>query len=401
MKRRKSRADSVPEKKQKKAIGAESSGSAKASPQQLRLDVSEFMNPTNNKSEALETPTRAPELWIRLSPAKPSAIYETYWRFAFERQEIFFRRLSGKPSPWTQDRILERHKFTNVYRASDRVSQFLIRDVIYSGTHEPKDVLFRILLFKFFNKIETWQLLQTTLGEVTLKDYTFERYDAVLTNAMSHGVRIYSAAYIMPSGVHSIDAERTKHRFHLRLIERIIADEVDKRLAGVLSMREAFELLRSYPSIGNFLAYQFVTDINYSTITAFSESEFVQPGPGALDGIRKCFSSLGGLSESDIIRSTMDQQEREFERLGLDFQTLWGRRLQLIDCQNLFCEVGKYARVQHPGVRGTSDRTRIKQRFVPNQYQPAVWYPPKWGINAEIANGATVPTSHVPTARKE
>ena len=49
-----------------------------------------------------------------------------------------------------------------------------------------------------------------------------------------------------------------------------------------------------------------------------------------------------------------ERQEDEFERLGLRFRDLWGRRLQLIDCQNLFCEVSKYARVKHPEIMGLS-----------------------------------------------
>jgi hypothetical protein len=71
----------------------------------------------------------------------------------------------------------------------------------------------------------------------------------------------------------------------------------------------------------------------------------------------------------------------EFERLGLRFKDLWGRRLQLIDCQNLFCEVDKYARVAHPEFSGESGRTRIKQRFVAVQRPTPQWYPPKWKVN--------------------
>jgi hypothetical protein len=61
-----------------------------------------------------------------LEPLKPTVVFETYWRFAAERQAIFFRRLEGRPAPWTDDPILQQHKFTNAYRASDRVSQYLI-----------------------------------------------------------------------------------------------------------------------------------------------------------------------------------------------------------------------------------------------------------------------------------
>ena len=75
----------------------------------------------------------------------------------------------------------------------------------------------------------------------------------------------------------------------------------------------------------------------------------------------------------------------EFERLGLSFRSLWGRPLQLIDCQNLFCETDKYARLAHPEVRGLSGRTKIKQIYRPTIEPIDYWYPPKWGINAAIA----------------
>ena len=85
-----------------------------------------------------------------------------------------------------------------------------------------------------------------------------------------------------------------------------------------------------------------------------------------------------------MIRLMADRQEEAFRDLGLSFPTLWGRPLQLIDCQNLFCEVDKYARVRHPEVRGATKRTRIKQLFAPTLEPLSVWYPPKWGLNEMI-----------------
>lgn len=66
-----------------------------------------------------------------ITPAKASQVFDTYWKFAVERQAIFFRRLEGNNPPWTNDPIFLKHKFTNAYRASDRVSQYLIKNVIY------------------------------------------------------------------------------------------------------------------------------------------------------------------------------------------------------------------------------------------------------------------------------
>jgi alpha-glutamyl/putrescinyl thymine pyrophosphorylase clade 1 len=318
-------------------------------------------------------------------PAKPTVVFDTYWRFAAERQNIFFRKLENLATSWTDDPIFSTYKFTNAYRASDRTSQYLIRNVIYRDDL-PKsinEVFFRIILFKIFNKIETWQLLEQNFGQITYKDYSFEAYDKILTEAMESGKRIYSAAYIMPSGGKTL-GYTTKHRNHLTLIEQMIAKEIPKKLADAKNMQEGFQLLRDLPTIGDFLAYQFITDINYSEITNFSEMEFVIPGPGALDGIRKCFSDLGGLKESEIIHYMTEQQETEFERLGLDFKSLWGRGLQLIDCQNLFCEVDKYSRINHPEISGISGRTRIKQKYSSNSKIIDYWYPPKWKINQKI-----------------
>jgi hypothetical protein len=209
------------------------------------------------------------------------------------------------------------------------------------------------------------------------------QYDRVLTAALERGQTIYSAAYIMPSGSRKLGSTR-KHRSHLQLLEHMMEDRTPDRIAAARSMRDAFNILVSYPMIGDFLAYQYVTDLNYSELCDFSEMEFVVPGPGSLDGISKCFSSLGGLNETDIIKLVTERQVEEFERLGLNFESLWGRPLQLIDCQNLFCEISKYARVRHPQVNGIANRTRIKQKYRPNCDVIEYWYPPKWNLNERI-----------------
>lgn len=320
-----------------------------------------------------------------LAPAETTEVYDSYWKFAVLRQEAFFNRIEGKPFPWTKDAVISKYKFTNAYRAADRVSQYLIKNVIYNDElpSTPKEILFRILLFKLFNKIETWELLKSVFNIINYEEFEFKKYDQVLAKAIKGGRTIYSAAYIMPSGKSYFGHSR-KHSNHLKLIEYILEKNTTERLMETKRMQEAFEIIKSFPSLGDFLAYQLLIDINYSTILNFSESEFVVPGPGAKGGISKCFKNTGGLNNVEIIKLMTDKQEKEFERLGLSFKTLWGRKLQLIDCQNLFCEVDKYARVKHPEIKGNSERTRIKQVYKTNSKVINFWFPPKWGINENI-----------------
>jgi hypothetical protein len=317
-------------------------------------------------------------------------VFDSYWLFAKRRQDIFFARLSGSEAPWTEDVILRQHRFTNAYRVLDRVTQHLVRDVIRHGEPTLEELFFRTVLFKLFNKIETWTLLCSELGTVpSWCGFDYHVLDEALTAALDRGQRVYSAAYIMP--VASRFGGGRKHRSHLRLLEWMMVNRVPYRVAEAPSMAEAFKVLRSVHSIGDFLAYQLVTDLNYSDVCDFDEMDFVMPGPGARDGLAKCFTSLGDYSESEVIRWVAETQEEQFAARGLDFQDLWGRPLQLIDCQSLFCEVGKYARLAHPEIAGSAGRTRIKQRFQPRGLLPAPVVPAKWGLTTQAITGAESP----------
>lgn len=99
-----------------------------------------------------------------------------------------------------------------------------------------------------------------------------------------------------------------------------------ERVAGASTMREAYEVLLGYPALGPFLAYQFTIDLNYAPQLTFSEMDFVVPGPGARDGIRKCFGPAADGIEAEVIRYMAASQDEHFARLGLSFTGLGGGR---------------------------------------------------------------------------
>lgn len=312
-------------------------------------------------------------------PVKTTEVFDAYWYFAAERQEVFFKKISGLQQPWTNDEILNTYKFTNAYRASDRVSQYLIKNVIYSGNFNEEDLLFRILLFKIFNKISTWEALQDEFGEISYKTYNFDKYNQVLSEIIKKQ-SIYSAAYIMPSGGNCFGYSK-KHQNNLKMLEEIMKPSSIKQIISAKTMQDVFLILRSFPMLGDFLAFQYAIDINYSPLTNFSEMSFVVPGPGAYAGLQKCFSDFGGLNEVDLILLVAKKQEEEFEKRGIVFKTLGDRKLQLIDCQNLFCEIDKYSRVAYPDIKSKQARTKIKQKYKCNPQPIDFFYPPKWNIN--------------------
>ena len=107
---------------------------------------------------------------------KRQEIYDLYWYFAYERQNIFLKKISGSNPPWTDDKILQEYKFCNSYRVNDRVSQYLLKNVIYNGkTYSKEDMIFRIVLFKLFNKETTWELLMKNFDDITLETFDFKK----------------------------------------------------------------------------------------------------------------------------------------------------------------------------------------------------------------------------------
>ena len=309
---------------------------------------------------------------------KRQDIYDLYWYFAYERQNIFYKKLNGEKAPWTEDEILQTYKFCNSYRVNDRVSQYLLKYVIYNGKkYNKEDIVFRILLFKIFNKESTWELFINSFGDVVLENFSKEKYSKVLDEAREKGEKIYNDAYI--SCANKAFGYDKKHDNHLALLDKIFnLDKAHLDILNAKTMEEAFNILKNYPLIGNFMAYQLVTDINYSDVVNWREDEFTVAGPGSLRGINKCFESKGDLSNEDIIEYMYENQEKEFKRLGLDFKKIGNRPLQLIDCQNIFCELDKYCRQAVPELK--SNRIKIKKKYVQKVDKIEYIYPPKWNI---------------------
>jgi alpha-glutamyl/putrescinyl thymine pyrophosphorylase clade 1 len=312
-------------------------------------------------------------------------VHRAYWHLAAERQRIFEQRVEGLPGPWTDDEILARYRFTNPWRASDRVSQFLIRDVIYSNLDlSPEDEVVRIVLFRLFSRPATWQVLEDQLGPIQRSTLRSRRLPALLEELRQTGP-IYTSAFILCAN--NAYGHDRKHLNHLALVSDMVrGGRLPRALAKARSLRSVYDALAKFPLIGPFMAYQLAIDLNYSTLIDFSENEFTAPGPGAERGIRKVYPDSTRAEMPQIIHRMVEEQDEQCVALGYPPPRLSDRRpLHAIDCQNLFCELDKYAREKFPTIR--SDRVRIKAKFVQSpEPLPRPFYPPKWRLKASLRN---------------
>jgi alpha-glutamyl/putrescinyl thymine pyrophosphorylase clade 1 len=317
----------------------------------------------------------------------PSSIHDDFWRFISERHNVFLKRQAGLPKPWTNHPVISTYKLTNVFRAVDSVSQKLLRDVIYSPGWETRGVeetIFRTFLFKMFNKNSTWDLWVNELGEEpSLANFTFERYDRILTEAQDRGDTIWSNAFMVTA--HGSFGDR-RHRMYLRLLAQWMDEKVPERITKG-SMQECFDILMTYRTVKDFLANQYTLDTGYSPFVDWDENDFVAAGPGTIRGFNKAFTGIKKGQYADIARYLVETQDEHFDRLGLAPARLGNRKLHLNDMTNCGCEFDKACRVMHPdfGVPAGAapTRTRIKQKFTPStQPPPPLVFPPKWEITS-------------------
>ena len=313
--------------------------------------------------------------------------YQYYFYFVQERMKIFWKRYRQGLYPFSNDPILSTYKFTNVYRATDRVSQYLIKEVIYREEKyaNAEDVLLNILLFKIFNKIETWELIQKEYGRITVATFRPTELSLYLSSVIKD-TPIFSSAYMMTGTHGDYNHLKSKHEKWLSMVEmEFVKRRKFDKIIKAKSLNEVYDTLNSCAFLGGFLSYQYAIDFNYSEVIDFDENSFVKAGIGAIRGVKKCFNLTGKYNCDDIIRYTYNNFEKYQQKYGYtDFESLFGRNPTLIDIQNCFCETDKYLRVKMPELQ--VDNVRIKHKFKKPIDNPKLFLPPKWGLNVKINN---------------
>jgi hypothetical protein len=323
---------------------------------------------------------------------QPSPVFKTFWTSAAERHRIYEKRVRGEAPPWTDDPILSQYKMTNVFRAADRVSQYLIKDVIYYGNQSPREVVFRTLLFDVFKRVDTWKLLERELGcQPSWASYDFMFYNYILIGAKATGKKLFTGSYLMVARPKL--GEDTQHGNYLRLVEQLMNDDITRGIPQCGSAEQVYLALRKYPGIGKFIGYQLLVDLMYGPHVRYTEDDFVVSGPGCDSGLRKMLGPGVKGIETEVLRYMHEHQHLLASEAGTVPPELFGRQMSLGDVEMWCCETDKYARAAFPEIAAADGRAKIKTRYDDVNgaaRRPVPWFPPKWGINDSAAAAAGI-----------
>ena len=315
---------------------------------------------------------------------------DLYFRFLAERQSIYARRLRGANWPWTSDPLLLSEFITNVYRAQDPGTVYLVNNILSVEGATAGDIVFNVMLYRVMGSVPS---THEHLGFQKCEEFNATEFQARLAELPDEH-RIFGDAYRVASyhqeggGSKVANVATTFHYLAGGMPETM------RRIDAARSVIEVYKVFEAMKGLGEFLAHQIVVDLLYSNsrgeaVVPFGENQFAKAGPGARKGIWNLIGEGFRPANMLIVMNWLHaNQEAEFDRIGVLFPwavDAMGDRIQmsLCDIQASLCEFHKYYRLWN------GDRKAQVRKYDPSQ-QREVDAP--WELDPDACQAALMRT---------
>lgn len=267
--------------------------------------------------------------------------------FVWEREIIRIYKEGGGVQPYSADPIFQKYKFTNIYRKDDRISRWIIREIINLNRND-RNLWFTLLIARLINWPPTLDaLLYEDIIPCSPEEFDGKVFSKTVEELKKKTAKVYGGAYMVyPT---KLDVGKCKS---YSLAKHIIgsavehADDINFALyeADEVKSVERFvkELSKCY-GISTFMAGQVAADLSYAP-SQLGDAEdlytFAPIGPGSARGLnyllgRKPFA---GWAQEDFNAELIKIDNAIKEELRITDLTLH-------DVQNVMCEFSKYCRI--------------------------------------------------------
>lgn len=253
-----------------------------------------------------------------------------------ERNEIWYRRFILKQEkPWTKDVILRDYKFTNAYRELDRASQWLVHNVLTDHKLSLEDLIFRIIIYRFFNQPTTFNKKENKLA-ITLPHYETFDNQALWEQVVTYREKVdnpWHTAYLMNPGASKPKDWNKKGLFRDDMYVNNVFMQVHKTIPEIVKVlktakdpKDITKVLETILAVSGFMSHEFYLDFCYCAkywkqpIMKFTQMDYTNVGPGCSTGLRIIFPSLEGKEQIKGIYWLHELADETFKRLGIEFK---------------------------------------------------------------------------------
>ena len=262
---------------------------------------------------------------------------DLYFYWIHERETIRINKevLRHEP-PWTDDPILQKFKFCQVFREEDRTTRWFKRHIRNVWRDDP-EVLMATVIFRWFNFIETGR----TLVRHNLH-LEWDRKKAI--EEITKQDKWVTGAYIVktPNRMDKVTgvAECISHMWGDRekLVDQILATK---------SLEKSWEILRDYPYMGPFMAYEVITDLRHTYLLRDAKDilTWANAGPGAMRGLNRLAGRDLDFSRRSHPWNDEMRELWEISRERLNPNLIDLSRFEMREIEGGLCEFDKYSRI--------------------------------------------------------
>lgn len=305
-----------------------------------------------------------------------NSILQDYADFVCRRQSVLLNKIYTSPD--YIDPVLGTNKFTNVQRIFDRVSQYELKEVLYSGSQKIEDLILRVFIFNQFKTEAFWEYLKSRDYCPEFKTFKAEEFTKLIAE-YSGKDKLFTSAYVVPEKSGESKAKTIAER--AGVLTRVLF-----RTGGISQKGEQLlYVLKEIPGIGDFLGSQVVFDLLWHEAFKDWKPLYIL-GVGAVRGAFK-LSLIPNANkvtpqeaEYALKKALEIVQESDYPYVTANnFKNV---ELCPADIQNTFCEIDKRFRLTHPELQvSKSSPTKIKNVYKP---RAAIEYKvPGWWVGAE------------------
>lgn len=277
-------------------------------------------------------------------------MYDEFFAFARERHEIYLRRKAGSASPWTDDPILHRYRFTNVYRELDNVTLWFAANARNRYEGDNVATLMATVVFRLFNRNITGEAIfnQTSFGNRTAFEEFLHTGDS---GVMKPSILSFCGRGPYCTGAYIINSPNGMDKLTgvLQMIQWVWDGRADvfRAIEQAGTLEATWSAFTKFPHIADFTSYEFVTDLRWTDLlyNAPDILTWANPGPGAMRGLNRIFGrNLTSKQKKhlfiDEMRAIM-AASRDPRNWPIDWPIL-----EMREVEHTLCEFDKYLRVK-------------------------------------------------------
>lgn len=280
-----------------------------------------------------------------------------YW--VKERESVRKKKEAGLPPPWSGDPIFQTYRFCNIRRRDDRVSRWLIQNVL-TETNLVVDTR-QFIMFAAFCRWCNWP---PVIAEIIKREIfpspkiKWKTIVQIMDEFKANKQKTWTGAYMI--NAKGCVKGGSKAQF---IVEQVIEQGMGKSLPLIEmalkmhSRREVWCALQNINCFGSFMSGQCVDDLAWTSLLskATDTNTWCPQGPGSIRG----FNRVLGLplktrhSEEEWCANLQAWREQMIKTLGQEYEDV-----DLMSQQNICCEFDKY------------ERTRLGEGRPRSKYRP-------------------------------